>query len=61
MSDLFNPEFHAVLEKQVTELEYGQITINVQLRDGKPIMDTFNSVKSRRKKYNCVQKLDTDR
>lgn len=44
-------EFHIILAKQVQSLEYGQMTVNVQVKDGLPILDTLNIVKSKRKRY----------
>lgn len=44
-------QFHVIVAQQVKQLEYGQMTINVQLKDGKPILQTLNIVKSKRKKY----------
>ena len=44
-------ELHVIIAKQVKELEYGQMTINVQLKNGQPILETLNITKSKRKKY----------
>lgn len=44
-------EFHAIIEKEVCNMEYGQMTVNVKLKDGKPILESLSVVKSRRKKY----------
>ena len=44
-------EFHAIVETEVNRLEYGTIAINVQLIDGKPILETLSLVTSKRKKY----------
>lgn len=46
-----NVQFHALVERAVVDLEYGQITVNVRLVDGKPVMKTLSLVKSKRKKY----------
>jgi len=46
-----NIEFHAIVEKNVVDLEYGQLTVNVQLSEGKPLLKTLNIVRSKRKKY----------
>ncbi len=43
--------FHLVLLSEVNKTPYGQITVNVQLKDGVAQLDTINIVKSRRKKY----------
>ena len=44
-------EFHAYIENNVVDLQYGMLTFNVLLKDGKPLMKTANVVKQRRKKY----------
>ena len=43
--------FHAILNWEIQETPWGQITINVQLKDGIAQIDTINIVKNRRKKY----------
>ena len=47
-------EFHLILEKHVQDLQYGQITVNVQLKDGKPIIETLSIVKQKRTKYKSL-------
>lgn len=44
-------EFHTIVAREVQSLEYGQMTINVQLRGGVPVLTTLNIVKSKRKRY----------
>jgi hypothetical protein len=44
-------EFHAIIEQEVVNMEYGQMTVNVQIEDGKPILKSLSLVKSKRKKY----------
>lgn len=46
-----NIEFHAIIEQEVVTMEYGQMTVNVQIEDGKPILKSLSLVKSKRKKY----------
>lgn len=46
-----NVEFHAIIEQEAVTMEYGQITVNVQIEDGKPILKSLSLVKSKRKKY----------
>lgn len=43
--------FHQMLEKIVLDTQFGQLTVNVVLKDGVPLLKTFNVVKTRRKKY----------
>lgn len=45
-------QFFAMLEKQVTEMGYGTVTVNVVVKEGAPQLETVNIVKSKRKKYN---------
>ena len=49
-------QFHAVLEAEVMRLKYGQITFNVMIKNGIPLMDTINIVKQRRYKYPPVKR-----
>jgi len=43
--------FHAMIEKEVVEMEYGTMTINIILKNKIPIMKSLNIVKSIRRKY----------
>lgn len=45
-------QFFALLEKEVTEMNYGTLTVNTVLKEGTPELSTVNIVKSKRKKYN---------
>lgn len=47
-------QFHTMIEKEVVDLNYGQITINVILKNGLPLIKTLNIVKSKRKKYTVL-------
>lgn len=51
-------EFHVIVAKEVQNLEYGQMTINVQLLDSQPILESLNIVKSKRKRYS-TKNIDT--
>lgn len=46
-----NIEFHAIIEQEVVNMEYGQMTVNIQIENGKPILKSLSLVKSKRKKY----------
>ena len=46
-----NVEFHAIIEQEVVTMEYGQMTVNVKIENGKPIIKSLSLVKSKRKKY----------
>jgi len=56
-----NLGFHAILEREVNKLEYGQMDINLIIQDGIVILKTLNILKSKRIKYkdgNRTSKLD---
>jgi len=56
-----NLGFHAILEREVNHLEYGQMDINLILQNGLVILKTVNILKSKRIKYkdgNRTSKLD---
>ena len=44
-------KFFGVIDKEVEEIDYGTITVNVVLNDGLPVFETANLVKSKRIKY----------
>lgn len=46
-----NLPFHAIVEKEVTNLEFGQIDVTVIIRDGLVVLETLNLIKSKRIKY----------
>lgn len=46
-----NLAFHAILEREVNHLEFGQMDVNVILVKGQVILKTINILKSRRIKY----------
>lgn len=43
--------FHAILEQEAQTLRYGQISVNVELKDGVAILETLNIVLNQRIKY----------
>lgn len=46
-----NLDFHAVVEKAVTDLEFGQIDVTVIIKNGRVILPTLNILKSKRIKF----------
>lgn len=46
-----NLGFHAILEREVNDLEYGQMDINCIIQDGIVVLKTLNILKSKRIKY----------
>jgi hypothetical protein len=46
-----NLPFHAILAAEIIKTPYGQITVNVQLKNGTVVLETLNIVKNIRKKY----------
>lgn len=44
-------EFFSVIEREVQRMEYGTVTVNVQISSGLPIVPTLNLVKSKRIRY----------
>ena len=46
-----NLGFHAILEREVNKLEYGQMDINCIIQDGIVVLKTLNILKSKRIKY----------
>ena len=44
-------EFFTIIEHEVQKMEYGTMTINVQVGQGLPITQTINIVKSKRRRY----------
>ena len=47
-----NLAFHALIENEVRQTPFGQLTFNVIIKDGVAQIGTLNLVKSRRRKYN---------
>lgn len=46
-----NLDFHAILEKKVNQLEFGQIDVNLILKDGQVVLPTINILTSKRVKF----------
>lgn len=46
-----NIEFHAIIEQEAVNMEYGQMTVNIQIENGRPVLKSLSLVKSKRKKY----------
>lgn len=46
-----NSSLHLVVANEVRQTPFGQITFNVELKDGVAQIDTLNVVKNRRRKY----------
>ena len=51
-----NLPFHILIEKEVEETPYGQITFNVEIVNGVVQLDTLNIVKNKRKRYKLTNK-----
>jgi flagellar biosynthesis/type III secretory pathway chaperone len=46
-----NLAFHAILEREICQLEFGQIDVTVIIKNGQIILPTINILKSKRIKY----------
>jgi hypothetical protein len=46
-----NLAFHAILEREVNQLEFGQMDVNFIIQNGIVALPTINILKSMRKKY----------
>ena len=46
-----NLPLHLILQTETSQTPFGQITVNVEIKDGVAQLDTINIVKNRRKKY----------
>lgn len=44
------------MESEVGQTPFGQITFNVQLKDGVAMIETITVVKNRRRKYDLTKK-----
>lgn len=47
-------KFHAIIEHEVNRIEYGQITVNVVLKNGEPVLTTLHITRQKRRKYKPV-------
>ena len=61
LQKLISPNFlfHALVENEVRLTPYGQITFNVELKDGIAQLHTINVVKNSRKRYRVLDKDKT--
>lgn len=46
-----NLAFHAILEREINDLEYGQIDVTCVIQNGQIALKTINLLKSKRIKY----------
>lgn len=46
-----NIMLHIIIEKEVDQTPFGQITFNMVVRNGVAMLDTVNITKNRRKRY----------
>lgn len=46
-----NIAFHTIIENEVRLTPYGQITVNVEVIEGKAVLKSMNLVKNRRYRY----------
>lgn len=54
---LKNLAFHTLIEKEVKQMRFGQLTFNVVLKDGVAILKTMKVTRSRRIKYPLEKNL----
>ena len=55
---LKNLAFHTILTSEINNTPYGQITVNVKIKNGNILLETLNIVKNRRKKYYLLDKAE---
>uniref|UniRef100_A0A6M3J1F4 Uncharacterized protein n=1 Tax=viral metagenome TaxID=1070528 RepID=A0A6M3J1F4_9ZZZZ len=53
---LKNLLLHLILTQEINQTPFGQITVNVKLKNGVAQIETINIVKNRRKKYYLAKK-----
>ena len=46
-----NLVFHTILEREVMRLQYGQVTVNIVIKDGVVVLKTLNIVTNKRIRY----------
>lgn len=51
-----NLAFHAIVTSEVNSTPYGQITVNVSIKNGQVALETLNIVKNKRKKYSVIDR-----
>ena len=52
--------FHILIENEVRQTPFGQLTFNVMLKDGVVQIETLNLVRSRRRKYKLTGDNEND-
>lgn len=55
-----NLHLHMILENEVQKTPFGQITVNVQLQDGRALLETVNMIKNKRIKYSLTKPDSSD-
>jgi len=50
-----NLPLHIILENEVAQTQYGQITFNVIIKDGEAHIETLNIVKNKRIRYKLTR------
>jgi len=50
-----NLPLHIILENEVLQMQYGQITFNVIIKDSKAHIETLNIVKNKRIRYKLTR------
>lgn len=53
-----NVALHTIIENEVRLTPYGQITVNVEVVNGRAVLSTMNVVKNRRYRYDNVKKTE---
>lgn len=54
-----NLSLHMIIENEVRKTPFGQITVNVELRNGVAVVESLNIVKNKRIKYSSLTKQDS--
>jgi hypothetical protein len=53
-----NLPFHVLLEREVEETPFGQITFNFEIKEGEVVLSTLNIVRNRRYRYKGDKNTD---
>ena len=56
-----NLPLHLIIEREIEQSPYGQMTFNVTIKGGRADLKTLNIVKSRRRKYKMPKAEELDR
>ncbi len=43
--------FHLMLEKEISSIDYGTLSFAITLKNGKPLMETLQITRQKRRKY----------